>query len=131
MSCWRKLLQAPRHPEQNAENARRPGPGRFRHHIPGHLQDATRERGADTSLTGRPLKLWALNSTPENRALRNLLTQKLGSAPARRLLATHFPQGSASAHIDNLKSQSRDDDHTSAVNKLAAELIARHGYLQG
>ncbi|MFO6428184.1 hypothetical protein ACLBOM_36610 [Escherichia coli] len=74
---------------------------------------------------------WALNSTPENRALRNLLTQKLGSAPARRLLATHFPQGSASAHIDNLKSQSRDDDHTSAVNKLAAELIARHGYLQG
>ncbi|EIY9855688.1 TPA: ATP-binding protein [Escherichia coli] len=78
-----------------------------------------------------PLKLWALNSTPENRALRNLLTQKLGSAPARRLLATHFPQGSASAHIDNLKSQSRDDDHTSAVNKLAAELIARHGYLQG
>ncbi|HBE2242379.1 TPA: hypothetical protein KL325_005240, partial [Escherichia coli] len=53
------------------------------------------------------------------------------SAPARRLLATHFPQGSASAHIDNLKSQSRDDDHTSAVNKLAAELIARHGYLQG
>lgn len=78
-----------------------------------------------------PRELWALNSTPTDRALRAALTARLGSRAARELLATTFTQGSASAHLAHMKAQTREDDDDSVVDRLAAELLKHHGYLQG
>ncbi|ECO1736909.1 IncI1 plasmid conjugative transfer protein TraU, partial [Salmonella enterica] len=78
-----------------------------------------------------PRELWALNSTPQNRALRNRLTASLGSRTARELLASKFPHGSAVAQIDYMKAKAGDDDGTSTVNRLADQLLNEYGYLQG
>ncbi|EAY7405381.1 ATP-binding protein, partial [Salmonella enterica] len=78
-----------------------------------------------------PRELWALNSTPENRALRKRLTASLGARTARELLASKFRYGSAVAQIDYIKSRTDDADDTSAVNRLADQLLNEYGYLQG
>ncbi|WP_439412594.1 ATP-binding protein [Enterobacter ludwigii] len=77
-----------------------------------------------------PRELWALNSTPVNRALRNMLYDALDGKSARNLLAKTFPGGSAEKHISMLKKKSRLDDNDSAVRQLADELLAGVGYLQ-
>ncbi|TBL62606.1 ATP-binding protein [Hafnia paralvei] len=78
-----------------------------------------------------PRELWALNSTPADRALRKRLTEKLGSHVARELLATKFPRGSASAQLNHMKDKASNDDDTSVVNLLANQLLSDYGYLQG
>lgn len=77
-----------------------------------------------------PRCLWALNSTPANRALRNMLYAALDGHSARELLAAAFPGGSAEKHIKMLKERAGGDDEESAIRQLADELIARAGYLQ-
>ncbi|EBW3154843.1 ATP-binding protein, partial [Salmonella enterica subsp. enterica serovar Java] len=78
-----------------------------------------------------PRELWALNSTPENRALRKQLTARLGSRTARELLASKFSHGSALAQINHMKDKASGDDDTSVVNRLAEQLLNDYGYLQG
>ena len=78
-----------------------------------------------------PLRLWALNSTPANRALRNMLYDALDGKTARRLLANAFPGGSAENHIKMLKKRAGNDDEGGAIRQLANELIAKAGYIQG
>jgi intracellular multiplication protein IcmB len=78
-----------------------------------------------------PLRLWALNSTPANRALRNMLYDALDGKTARRLLADAFPGGSAENHIKMLKKRAGNDDEGGAIRQLANELIAKAGYIQG
>jgi intracellular multiplication protein IcmB len=78
-----------------------------------------------------PLRLWALNSTPANRALRNMLYEALDGKTARKLLADTFPGGSAEGHIKMLKKRQGNDDESSAIRQLANELIAKAGYIQG
>lgn len=80
--------------------------------------------------TAGPRELWALNSTPVNRALRNMLYASLDGKSARNLLAEVFPHGSAEKHITMLKKKSGNDDVDSVVRQLANELLARVGYLQ-
>lgn len=77
-----------------------------------------------------PLRLWALNSTPSNRALRNMLYEALDGKTARRLLAESFPGGSAESHIRMMKKRAGNDDEGSAIRHLANELIAKAGYIQ-
>ncbi|WP_202305923.1 ATP-binding protein [Dryocola clanedunensis] len=77
-----------------------------------------------------PRMLWALNSTPANRALRNMLYEALDGRTARDILAQAFPGGSAEKHIKMLKERAGSDDENNAVRQLADELIARAGYLQ-
>ncbi|HCL5313166.1 TPA: hypothetical protein N2G38_005592, partial [Salmonella enterica] len=74
---------------------------------------------------------WALNSTPENRALRKQLTARLGSRTARELLASTFSHGSALAQINHMKDKASGDDDTSVVNRLTEQLLNDYGYLQG
>ncbi|EBD3901224.1 ATP-binding protein [Salmonella enterica] len=78
-----------------------------------------------------PRELWALNSTPEDRALRKRLTEKLGSRVARELLATKFSRGSAKAQIEHMRNKANSEDDTSVVNRLADQLLNEYGYLQG
>ncbi|HDL8497996.1 TPA: ATP-binding protein [Yersinia enterocolitica] len=81
--------------------------------------------------TAGPLRLWALNSTPANRALRNFLYDALDGKTARRLLADTFPGGSAEKHIQMMKKRAGNDDEDSVIRQLADELIAKAGYIQG
>lgn len=76
-------------------------------------------------------ELWALNSTPSDRALRKILTEKLGTKTARDLLSGAFPLGSAGAQIAHMKSQASADDDSSVVNRLADELLRNYGWIQG
>ncbi|WP_387691534.1 ATP-binding protein [Photorhabdus sp. RM71S] len=78
-----------------------------------------------------PRELWALNSTPADRALRKALTAKLGTRTARELLAAKFPRASASAQLNHMKEQANSDDDESVVNRLADQLLSDYGYLQG
>ncbi|PHM37633.1 hypothetical protein Xmau_03851 [Xenorhabdus mauleonii] len=78
-----------------------------------------------------PRLLWALNSTPKNRALRNMLYETLDGKLARELLATAFPSGSAEKHIDMLKKKSNLEDEDGAIRMLANELLSKAGYIQG
>ncbi|WP_426575585.1 ATP-binding protein (plasmid) [Xenorhabdus stockiae] len=78
-----------------------------------------------------PRLLWALNSTPKNRALRNMLYEALDGKSARELLATAFPSGSAEKHIDMLKNKNGHDDEDNIIRMLANELLTKTGYIQG
>lgn len=48
-----------------------------------------------------PIELWALSTTAEDVNLRNRLYQLLGPRHARRLLAKHFPTGTATKALEN------------------------------
>ncbi|MCK4608452.1 MAG: type IV secretion protein IcmB [Gammaproteobacteria bacterium] len=64
-------------------------------------QFATKE-GMNTQLltaTLGPVELWAFTTTAEDVNLRNRLYRKIGPAEARRVLATVFPSGSATAYL--------------------------------
>jgi intracellular multiplication protein IcmB len=47
------------------------------------------------------------------------------------LLASKFRYGSAVAQLEYIKSRMDDTDNTSAVNRLADQLLNEYGYLQG
>ncbi|HEJ7033232.1 TPA: ATP-binding protein [Serratia marcescens] len=81
--------------------------------------------------TAGPLRLWALNSTPVNRALRNMLYDALDGKTARRLLAKTFPGGSAEKHIAMMKKRAGNDDESGAIRQLANDMLASLGYVQG
>ncbi|MFP2517028.1 ATP-binding protein [Buttiauxella agrestis] len=74
-----------------------------------------------------PKELWALNSTPEDAALRDQLYDLLDGRTARAILAEHFPSGSASRLIALRKKEARESDHTNIINRLSTELIASRG----
>ncbi len=74
-----------------------------------------------------PKELWALNSTPEDTALRDQLYDMLDGRTARALLAENFPSGSASRLIALRRKEAKESDHTNVINRLARELIASRG----
>ncbi len=75
-----------------------------------------------------PLELWALNSSPEDSALRKVLYEQVGGNSARRILAATFPQGSARKLIALRRKQAGEADDSNVVRALADELIAAQGY---
>ncbi|MEA9445873.1 ATP-binding protein (plasmid) [Candidatus Fukatsuia symbiotica] len=74
-----------------------------------------------------PRELWALNSTPKDSALRNLLYEQLDGHTARDILAENFPTGSAEKIIELRQKQAGEQDHSNITRRLAEELIARRG----
>lgn len=78
-------------------------------------------------LTLGPKELWALNSTPEDTALRDQLYDLLDGRTARSILADKFPSGSAAKLIALRRKQSSESDNTNIINRLASELIASRG----
>lgn len=70
-------------------------------------------------------RVWALNSSPKDSALRKTLTNKLGSVRARKILAENFPRGSATSLIEHRAGQHNSDN---VIEELASELIRKQGY---
>ncbi|MBX8493187.1 ATP-binding protein [Pseudomonas cichorii] len=75
-----------------------------------------------------PLELWALNSSPVDSALRELLYEAVGGRTARSILATNFPQGSAGKLIELRQRQAQETNEGNVTRKLCDELIAKRGY---
>lgn len=77
--------------------------------------------------TPGPVELWAFSTTPDDMALRRRLFKAIGPSAARRLLASRFKTGSASALIDQMRVDSSvDGDDVSVIDKLARELVAEY-----
>ncbi len=73
-------------------------------------QFATKE-GLNTQLltaTLGPIELWALNTTADDVYIRNQLYQRVGPKNARALLASVFPQGSATKVLEEQYTQYKD-----------------------
>jgi len=69
-----------------------------------------------------PIELWAFSTTLEDVALRTRLYQRIGPYAARQILAAHFPLGTASETIEQMRSQSASKDDMSVVEQLANKL---------
>ena len=74
-----------------------------------------------------PRELWALNSTPKDAALRDLLYDRLDGRSARNILAKAFPTGSAVRLIELREKEAGARDHTNIIERLASELITEQG----
>jgi len=82
-----------------------------------------------TSTLG-PIELWALNTTADDVQVRTKLYNKLGAKVARKLLAKHFPSGTATKHIESMLSEVRsdgglidDDIQASISDKIVDEMV--------
>jgi intracellular multiplication protein IcmB len=76
-----------------------------------------------------PIELWALSTSAEDVAIRNRLYEKLGAGRARRMLAAHYPGGSARTEIRRrvlAKSESgemRSAMVSAVIEEIVEELI--------
>ncbi|MET3132771.1 intracellular multiplication protein IcmB [Oxalobacteraceae bacterium GrIS 1.11] len=77
-----------------------------------------------------PIELWAYSTTLEDVALRTRLYQRIGPYAARRLLARHFPLGTAMEAIEQMRADSRARDDASVVERLAGKLMLAHAAQQ-
>ena len=73
-----------------------------------------------------PIELWAFSTTQEDVALRNRLYKTIGPYEARKVLAEHFPLGTALKTIDHMRANASEDEDISIVEKLANRLIEQH-----
>ena len=80
-----------------------------------------------------PIELWALSTSPADRAVRERLYDKVGFSEALRRLARIFPSGSATTEIERRKSERLRRGELDAkaqsgvVDEVASELIDGHG----
>ncbi|HEY8260156.1 MAG TPA: ATP-binding protein, partial [Methylosinus sp.] len=80
-----------------------------------------------------PIELWALSTTPGDRALRNRLYDRIGFREALRRLARIFPGGSAEKEIEERKAKRMRCGEldaraeTGVVDELANELADARG----
>lgn len=70
-----------------------------------------------------PIEMWAFSTTQEDVALRNRLYKRIGPYAARKLLAGHFPLGSASEMIEHMRAESSDKEDVSVIEMLANKLV--------
>jgi len=70
-----------------------------------------------------PIEMWAFSTTQEDVALRNRLYKRIGPYAARKLLAEHFPLGSALETIELMRSELSEKEDVSVVEKLANKLV--------
>ena len=64
------------------------------------------------SATLGPIELWALSTTSEDVAVRNMLYKKMGPVRARRALALIYPNGSVRQVVEDRKNKMREADST-------------------
>lgn len=74
-----------------------------------------------------PIELWAFSTTLEDVALRTRLYQRIGTYAARRVLAEHFPLGTALETIEQLRATASGADDTTVIERLAAKLVKASG----
>ncbi len=77
-----------------------------------------------------PIELWAYSTTLEDVALRTRLYKSIGPYAARKLLAQHFPLGTAMETIEKMRSDSHGLDDTGVVERLAGKLMQTHAAQQ-
>ena len=81
-----------------------------------------------------PIELWAYSTTLEDVALRTRLYKCIGPYAARKLLAQHFPLGTALAIIEKMRSElkaySQAHEDTSVVERLADKLMQSYARQQ-
>ncbi|MBB4000106.1 hypothetical protein [Aureimonas pseudogalii] len=70
-----------------------------------------------------PNELWALSTTAEDAALRRMLYERLGSKPARAILAKRFPSGSARGTLERRLSDL--EDQGTAIDNRARENVVQ------
>ncbi|ASW04279.1 MULTISPECIES: hypothetical protein [Burkholderiaceae] len=70
-----------------------------------------------------PIELWAFSTTQEDVALRNRLYKRIGPYEARKLLAEHFPLGTALETIEHMRTESSEKEDVSVVERLAGKLV--------
>ncbi|MEB8059269.1 ATP-binding protein [Pseudomonas fulva] len=75
-----------------------------------------------------PIELWALNSTANDRPLREILYDAVGGVTARSILAETFKQGTAEKLIALRQKQAGEADSTNIVRTIANDLITKRGY---
>ncbi|MGM7284726.1 ATP-binding protein [Pseudomonas guariconensis] len=75
-----------------------------------------------------PLELWALNSSPIDRPLREILYAEVGGVTARAILAETFKNGTAEKLISLRQKRAGEADSNNVVRTLANELVAKRGY---
>ncbi|MCC7005922.1 MAG: conjugal transfer protein TraU [Ottowia sp.] len=73
-----------------------------------------------------PIEMWAFSTTAEDMALRKRLYKRIGQSQARKLLAEHFPLGTATETIEYMKEQATDKEDTSVVAQLAEKLATSY-----
>lgn len=95
-------------------------------------QFATKE-GSNTQLitsTIGPIELWAFNTTSIDTKIRNALYKRIGAAPARRVLATIYPAGSAAkvvedrlAHFKENETFITEEKTNSVIDQIVEEIV--------
>lgn len=85
------------------------------------------------TLTLGPIELWAFSTTSADANLRNQLYAKIGPREARRVLATIFPDGTASKYLqdslEKLKEETgmvEDEVRSSVVDGLVARILTEY-----
>lgn len=78
------------------------------------------------------IEMWALTTTAEDVVIRNRLYEKIGPAPARKLLAKEFPRGAAKfveSRREMMKnSGSYTDDDSNIYDQIIEELLKKNGF---
>ncbi len=98
---------------------------------PGLMVLATNEGKYEQFLmnTLGPIELWALSTSAEDVVLRNQLYDRLGAAIARKVLAVHYPGGSARKEINRRvtilteKGEIEDAKVPNVIQAITDELI--------
>lgn len=70
-----------------------------------------------------PIELWAFSTTLEDVALRTRLYNRIGTYAARRVLAEHFPLGTALETIEQLRAAAGGGDDSTVIEQLANKLV--------
>ena len=73
-----------------------------------------------------PIELWAFSTTQEDVALRNRLYKRIGPFEARKVLAKHFPLGTATKMIEHMRATSTETEDESVVERLASKLVTEY-----
>lgn len=100
------------------------------------LAQFSTKQGMNTQLltnTLGPIELWAFSTTAEDASLRNKLYKRLGPAPARKILAKLYPEGSIRQDLEKrlsaLKEQQgfiEDQANNSLIDQMVEEIIKAH-----
>ncbi|UUZ54098.1 hypothetical protein LP419_37635 [Massilia sp. H-1] len=69
-----------------------------------------------------PIELWAFSTTLEDVALRTRLYKRIGTYAARRILAEHFPLGTALETIEQMRAATEGADDSTVIERLADRL---------
>lgn len=85
------------------------------------------------TLTLGPIELWAFTTTAEDTIIRGALYRQIGHAEARRVLATLFPAGTATKHIESRLAMLREggglideEAKMSIISKMVKDILAEY-----